>query len=110
MTLGRGRDIGRLGWHLRPRRAPQGEGKSMNTQTRARREDTVALYALFAEPCRGTHASGAAVLLLGIRVDPQQVVKILVVDAEDQPRWFGLDEVTFDWRSAPNLQAWARRP
>lgn len=83
----------------------------MNTKAgSARRADSVALYALFAEPCPNTHASGGAVLLLGFRVDPQQVVKYPGVDAEDQPRWFGLDEVTFDLRSSPNLRAWACRP
>ena len=63
--------------------------------------------ALFAEPVRGTPASGPPVMILGLDVATTEEPAIFGVDAEGRPKWWILAEITFDWRWSVRLGRWA---
>ena len=63
--------------------------------------------ALFAEPIRGTHASGSPVMILGLEVATTGEPTIFGVDTEGRPKWWTLAEITFDLRWSVRLGRWA---
>jgi hypothetical protein len=69
--------------------------------------DAANALALFAEPIRGTHASDARLMILGLTVGPGAVTTLLWVGTDGRPCWFPLGDVTFDWRWSDELGRWA---
>jgi hypothetical protein len=63
--------------------------------------------ALFPDPIRGTHASDAPLMILGLTVGPGAVTTLLCVGTDGRPGWFPFGDVTFDWRWSDELGRWA---